>query len=193
MSAATGYDAAGFDESATYWYNGAKRTARSFTADQEEARLLVREFVRVLLEGRERHELEYEGPWDPNVAVANCYRGSKQASPTSGPSDSPLFPSDLRRPPVGRLSQRCASVPRTVPDHCLPHARLHATLPPPPVPPFRRQHLRRLGLAAPDPDTRHHPAAQLALDHACRVSGAVQACCAAYERDGCVQAAEVEP
>ncbi|KWU43258.1 hypothetical protein RHOSPDRAFT_19812 [Rhodotorula sp. JG-1b] len=79
MSTETGYDAAGFDESATYWYNGTKRTARAFTSDQEEARLLVREFVRVLLEGRERHPLEYEGPWDPNVAVANCYRGSKES------------------------------------------------------------------------------------------------------------------
>jgi hypothetical protein len=78
ISAETGYDAAGFDESATYWYNGAKRTARAFTSDQEEARLLVREFVRVLLAGRERHPFEYEGPWDPNVAVANCYRGSKE-------------------------------------------------------------------------------------------------------------------
>ncbi|GAA5988349.1 hypothetical protein JCM10908_002177 [Rhodotorula pacifica] len=79
MSAESGYDAAGFDESATYWYNGAKRTARPFTADQEEARLLVREFVRVLLGGRERHPLEYKGAWDPNVAVANCYRGSKES------------------------------------------------------------------------------------------------------------------
>lgn len=80
ITAQSGYDAAGFDESATYWYNGAKRTARPFTSDQEEARLLVREFVRVLLEGRERHPLEYEGEWDPNVAVANCYRGSKEVS-----------------------------------------------------------------------------------------------------------------
>ncbi|POY69912.1 hypothetical protein BMF94_7092 [Rhodotorula taiwanensis] len=79
ITAQSGYDAAGFDESATYWYNGAKRTARPFTSDQEEARLLVREFVRVLLEGRERHPLEYEGEWDPNVAVANCYRGSKES------------------------------------------------------------------------------------------------------------------
>lgn len=83
MSAASGYDAAGFDESATYWYNGAKRTARPFTPDQEEARLLVREFVRVLLDGRDRHPLEYKGLWDPNVAVANCYRGSKEVSSTS--------------------------------------------------------------------------------------------------------------
>ncbi|GAA6009472.1 uncharacterized protein JCM10292_003895 [Rhodotorula paludigena] len=76
LDSASGYDAAGFDE---YWYNGVKRTARPFTADQDEARQLVGEFVRVLLKDRDKHELEWDGPWQPNVAVANCYKGSKES------------------------------------------------------------------------------------------------------------------
>lgn len=65
-------------QSAQYWYNGAHRAARAFTPEMDEARQLVGEFVRVLLEGRDRHELEFEGEWRPNVAVANCYRGAKE-------------------------------------------------------------------------------------------------------------------
>ncbi|GEM08032.1 ubiquitin system component Cue [Rhodotorula toruloides] len=79
LNAEAGYDAAGFDESAQYWYNGEKRTARAFTADQDEARQLIGEFVRTLLAGRDRHSLEWDSDWLPNVAVANCYRGSKQS------------------------------------------------------------------------------------------------------------------
>ncbi|GAA5855309.1 hypothetical protein JCM9279_001943 [Rhodotorula babjevae] len=79
LAASSGYDPAAFDESAQYWYNGAHRAARAFTPDMDEARQLVGEFVRVLLDGRARHELEWDGEWRPNVAVANCYRGAKES------------------------------------------------------------------------------------------------------------------
>ncbi|GAA5821339.1 hypothetical protein JCM3770_006254 [Rhodotorula araucariae] len=76
LDPSSGYDPAAFDE---YWYNGAPRAARPFTAEQDEARQLVGEFVRTLLHGRERHPLEWDGDWTPNVAVANCYRGAKES------------------------------------------------------------------------------------------------------------------
>ncbi|GAA5931389.1 hypothetical protein JCM3775_005011 [Rhodotorula graminis] len=81
LAASSGYDPAAFDESAQYWYNGAHRGARAFTPEMDEARQLVGEFVRVLLDGRQgrRHELEWDGEWRPNVAVANCYRGAKES------------------------------------------------------------------------------------------------------------------
>ncbi|GAA5901989.1 hypothetical protein JCM6882_000161 [Rhodosporidiobolus microsporus] len=76
-----GYSAAAFDEAAQYWYNGVKRTSRPFTADMDEARELVGEFVRTLLGARERHPMEWQGEtgWEPNVAAANCYRGKQES------------------------------------------------------------------------------------------------------------------
>ncbi|BGP17155.1 hypothetical protein JCM10213v2_005171 [Rhodosporidiobolus nylandii] len=76
-----GYDAAAFDEAAQYWYNGAKRTSRPFTPEMDLARELVREFVRTLMSSRyrERHPLEWQGEWEPNVAAANCYRGKNES------------------------------------------------------------------------------------------------------------------
>ncbi|GAA5992062.1 hypothetical protein JCM11641_003663 [Rhodosporidiobolus odoratus] len=76
-----GYDKAAFDEAATHWYNGAKRTSRPFTSEMDEARELIGVFVRTLLQGRERHVLEWQGQggWEPNVAAANCYRGKGES------------------------------------------------------------------------------------------------------------------
>lgn len=44
----------------------------------DEARELVASLVRTVLSSRERHPLEWEGDWTPNVAAANCYRGAKE-------------------------------------------------------------------------------------------------------------------
>ncbi|GAA5835127.1 hypothetical protein JCM11251_000169 [Rhodosporidiobolus azoricus] len=76
-----GYSAASFDEAAQYWYNGVKRTSRPFTSEMDEARELVGEFVRTLLDGRDRHPMEWHGQkgWEPNVAAANCYRGKQES------------------------------------------------------------------------------------------------------------------
>lgn len=68
----------GYQKAAQHWYNGQMRDTRSFTAEMNEARLLVAEKVRQVLAPREKHPLEWNGPWEPNVAAANCYRGSSE-------------------------------------------------------------------------------------------------------------------
>ncbi|GAA5975102.1 hypothetical protein JCM21900_001600 [Sporobolomyces salmonicolor] len=71
-----GYSEQGFHE---HWYNGEQRRAHHFLPEMDEARQLVAAFVKVLLDSRKRHPLEYGGEWVPNVAAANCYRGAKES------------------------------------------------------------------------------------------------------------------
>ncbi|GAA5881683.1 hypothetical protein JCM1840_007178 [Sporobolomyces johnsonii] len=75
----SGYSEEGFHEAAQHWYNGEQRRAHHFLPEMDEARQLVASFVRVLLNSRKRHPLEYGGEWQPNVAAANCYRGAKES------------------------------------------------------------------------------------------------------------------
>ncbi|GAA5927662.1 hypothetical protein JCM1841_006076 [Sporobolomyces salmonicolor] len=75
----SGYSEQGFHEAAQHWYNGEQRRAHHFLPEMDEARQLVAAFVKVLLDSRKRHPLEYGGEWVPNVAAANCYRGAKES------------------------------------------------------------------------------------------------------------------
>lgn len=210
LDGASGYDAAGFDEvclrrhrcltnkahdlsaqSAQYWYNGVKRTARPFTADQDEARQLVGEFARVLLKDRDKHELEWDGPWQPNVAVANCYKGSKEVRLHHISFFTSSAQGSCSHFAVCRIPLGCIAVSGPVPDDCFPYARLRSPVPPATFHPFRLYPVRLS--RAKDPHPRHHPSAQLAPHHARRCARAVQARCAARQRHGRLQAAPREP
>ncbi|KAH8922697.1 hypothetical protein BT69DRAFT_1242913 [Atractiella rhizophila] len=74
---ADGYD---WDEAAQYWYNGRKvPSSPEFTKFMEEAAKIVEVEVNKVLKTREKNELEWRGIWRPNVAAANCYKGSKES------------------------------------------------------------------------------------------------------------------
>ncbi|KAM0750646.1 hypothetical protein T439DRAFT_325702 [Meredithblackwellia eburnea MCA 4105] len=72
------YDQEAYDEAAKSWYNGQPRSTRPFNSNMDSAREVVGPLVRQVLGGRKRHKLEFDGPWLPNVAAANCYEGAKE-------------------------------------------------------------------------------------------------------------------
>lgn len=78
-SGTSAYDQNAFAEAAQYWYNGEKRSASIFNSEMNEAREIIGPVVKAHLAKRKRKNLEWED-WIPNVAAANCYRGSKEVS-----------------------------------------------------------------------------------------------------------------
>ena len=92
-----GYDdGKSIEEAARYWYNGQERPSNVFTPKLNEARAIISRIVHEHLATREvstfvgvrdertdrklqRHPLEWQGEWRPNVAAANCYSGSKES------------------------------------------------------------------------------------------------------------------
>ncbi|KAM0789174.1 hypothetical protein ACM66B_000022 [Microbotryomycetes sp. NB124-2] len=69
---------AAFSANATHWYNGEVRSSQPFTLEMNEAREVVGSLVRTILSGRQRHRLEWQGEWVPNVSAANCYTGKDE-------------------------------------------------------------------------------------------------------------------
>ena len=66
-----------------HWYMGRKdhkEIPNGFLPEMEEARQIIEAFVNGQLENRQRHGLEYDGPWRANVAAANCYKGRAEVS-----------------------------------------------------------------------------------------------------------------
>jgi hypothetical protein len=76
-------DGDSYRKEASFWYNGRRMDGegvKSFTSEMAEARDIIEPVVNEVLRSRKRFPLEWAGDWKANVAAANCYSGSKEAS-----------------------------------------------------------------------------------------------------------------
>ena len=69
----------------SHWYMGrkAQRTdekPKTFMSEMLEARAIIEGCVNRQLNTGKRYSLEFNGPWQANVAAANCYRGAAEVS-----------------------------------------------------------------------------------------------------------------
>ena len=70
-------------QNTSHWYMGRKAEGTDeapmlFPQEMLDARTLIESSVNAELDKRNRFALEYSGPWQANVAAANCYRGASE-------------------------------------------------------------------------------------------------------------------